>query len=237
MFALKRERKLFFIDSTLKEMRNFKTYLFFFTFITIYHVETTSRQCSISKPNDLTKISKERTKSIKDKAEKRKSMKEFAKVGNYRLQSNDYSLKGMQTQIDKQTVSIDKRDAMEFTQNKVNDVLRDRGVLNKLEQNFPTGFTIETKTNPSDPMRAESTDYSKPIICGGKEIGTTIVNINIDRVNPNGFTGNGPDTSHIGFTITRTFKEGIANTNGVNIEKGKMTSKVSGHIFVDDSIL
>ena len=86
-------------------------------------------------------------------------------------------------------------------------------------------------------MRAESTDYSKPIICGGKEIGTTIVNVNIDRVNPKDFTGNGPDTSHIGFTITRTFKEGIANTNGVNIEKGKMTSKVSGHIFVDDSIL
>jgi hypothetical protein len=219
-------------------MRKVKTILFLFAFITFYHhVKTTSRQCSISKPNDLTKVNKERTKSIKDKAEKRKSLKEFAKVGNYRLQSNDYSLKDMQTQIDKQTISIDKRDAMEFTLDKVNDVLRDKGVLTKNELNFPIGFKIEIKTNPNDPMRTESTDYSKPIICGGKEIGTTNVNINIDRVNPNGFTGNGPDTSHIGFTITRTFKNGIANTNGVNIEKGKMTTKVSGHIFVDDSIL
>jgi hypothetical protein len=211
----------------MRKYNKFQVLIGIFVIYLVCNIESQGiRQCPKNTKSLLN--SAQKTKAVKDAANKRQ--KDVQTVGNFKIEKDsktNFNLRGLSVLVGKQTVPIDRDTAMEFTVDKVNDILREKGVI-KGNEKFPDSFE-KTQGNVNE-MRIVSNDYSKPIISNGKVIGSTKVNINIDKVNPQGYTGNGPDTSHIGFEISQ-------KTDGSNAFKNSIPKGMAGHVFVDDSIL
>jgi len=118
---------------------------------------------------------------------------------------------------------VDQNWGMVFAVDKVNDLLQTLKENNVIKEAFKFPSNFNKKENDKlDPTRIFSETSSIEVIShDDKKSGTISVNLNVDKLE-SGYTGHGPDKSHIGFEM---------NIQIPNLPRC-IDKKYSGHIFI-----
>jgi len=172
---------------------------------------------------DIQKDMQRKLKDLNKKVNKRlTNQNRKQEVGNHQLGANDYDLRDLD---DQKGAPVGLDTAMIFTIEKINTLLSSNNLIPSGSK-FPSDFQKEGN-DELDSMRIFSETFSIDLNRHDSKIGSVSVNLNIDKLQQSGYTGQGPDKSHIGFEIKRKI-----DADKRTEKDSKEPSKHFGHVFI-----